>query len=334
MQALRRLLVLLLTGLVTYSCGNWGWESIETDNQEQLNVFGLISLDDSLQSFVVVHKTLDTAGPEDLVVGQDTIYYQAWEWYNQDTGLTEHDTTWYDPPWIQTVYESRYLVKDAVVVISDGTDSYTFERADPLASHEQNSNFYSYSDIFQDQAIYLNQDSSFSPQPDHDYALEIVTPGGLQLTGSVHTPPRPEIIEAALPDTLRLRNLFEVSWHYPGDYSASITTGARSNSWGVYLCGMDQSGTIEPGDTTWNSSLQSWCYEDQPDTNVFAELEIRLRILDDNYDKYFLATDSDVKDISNFLIGEGNIGTAYGVTGGFGVFGAVSSDWTRRIVTP
>jgi len=321
-----------LLAMLLLSCGNWGWESIDTDNQERLNVFGLISLDDSLPSFVIVHKTLDTAGPDQIAVRHDTVYFEAWEYYNNDTGQYEHDTTWYNPPWIRTVYESKYIVKNASVVISDAEDSYRFERSEDTSSTSEIQ--YYISNIFQDPAIYLSQDSSFIALPDHDYTLEITTPDGLSLNGTVHTPPRPEIIESTLADTLSLRNLFQISWHYAGDYSATIVMGNKSNSWDSYICGMEQSGVIEPGDTTWNSQLDSWCYEDNPDTNTFADIAIRLWLMDDNYDKYFLTTDSDVENISNFLIGEGSIGTAYGVEGGFGVFGAISADWVRRTVTP
>jgi hypothetical protein len=330
-KALLRGSTIALLFLLIVSCGKWGWESIETDNEEQLNVFGLISLDDSVSSFIVVHKTLDTAGPDQIVVGKDTIYYQAYEWEDWETGETIYDTSWYDPPWIRTRYESRYIVKDAEVTISDGTVEYQFIR-DPAHNSDVESS--SYGDIYSDPAIYLNLDQSFIPQPETNYTLDIRTPGGLTLTGAVRTPPRPQIIESSLADTLSIRNLFQVSWHYVGAYSAVVTTGRKNNSGEFWICGLEQSGIIQPEDTTWNSTIKSWCNDVAPEADALSDMDIRLRLLDENYYKYFLTTDDDVADISNFLIGTGGIGSAYGVEGCFGVFGAISADWTNRIATP
>ena len=181
-----RLLSLALVSLLVVSCGTWGWESIETDNEEQLNVFGLIAVDDSLESFVVVHKTIDTAGPLEIAVGYDTIYYDAYSYYDDDAGVMVTDTFWYDPPLIYTDYESRHVVKDAIVTISQGNVTYHFERAPSEAES------YWYSDIWNDPAIYLNVDGSFHPQPDTEYTLHIETPDGLTTTGTTRTPPIPE----------------------------------------------------------------------------------------------------------------------------------------------
>lgn len=330
MKIVFRYITISILFMLLISCGNWGWESIETDNEEQLNVFGLISLDDSLESFIVVHKTLDTAGPDEIDVGSDTIFYQVWEWFNEDIGQSEFDTVWYDPPWIKTRYESRYVVKDATVTLSDGTHNYQFIRA---PAEETNDEYRYYNDVFSDPAIYLNTDQSFVPQPETDYTLEITTPDGMSLSGSVRTPRKPQIIEQDLPDTLSLKQTFEVSWNSGGDYSATLSTGSQG-SWEYYICGIDQFGIMEAGDTTWNSSLNSWCYEEEYDPETNAIMTIRLRFMDDNYYKYFLATDDDAAEISNFLIGEGGIGNAYGVEGGFGVLGAISTDWTQRIAIP
>jgi len=317
--------------LILISCGNWGWESIESDNEEQLNVFGLISLDDSLESFIIVHKTLDTAGPDEETTGYDTIYYEIWEKYNEDTGLVEPDTFWYDPPYVRTIYESRYLVKNAIVTVSDGNREYSFVRS-PRA--RQGSDYFWYEDIFTDHAIYLNTDQTFTPLPNTTYSLDVTTPEGLELTGLLTTPPVPFIKENELPDTLSILKQFEIAWEYVGDNHATITTAQVGSDWINYVCGANQSGIIEPGDTTWVSTIDSDCYDGSQGQNTEAKLGIRLRFLDENYYKYFLGTDSDIAEISNFLVGTGGIGAASGVEGGFGVFGAISADRADRIVIP
>ena len=318
--------------MLMYSCGTWGWESIETDNEEKLNIFGVISLDDSLQSFIIVHKTLDTAGPDELEVGRDTVYYQVWDYYDYDLEETVVDTYWYDPPWIRTVYESRYLVKDATVTVSDGVQDYSFVRGPENISHVFDSGL---SNDFYDPAMYLNLDGSFRPLPDTDYTLEITTEQGLQVTGAVHTPPIPEIKEALLPDTVSIRNLFNLEWHYRGNYVTSVTTDYIDNYHDQYICGLDSRSTLEAGDTTWVSSFPTWCFEefDYSDPDAVTRMAIRVRFIDENYDRYFLST-GEVATISNILLGEGGIAEGYGIDGGFGVFGAVSADWSNRLARP
>lgn len=327
----RFFLVIFMFMMMT-SCGNWGWEAIDTDNEEKLNIFGLISLDDSLASFVIVHKTLDTAGPDAEIVGYDTVFYEAWEWFNEDTGMFERDTFWYDPPWIRTLRESLYIVKDATVIISDDDQSYHFIRSPGLVT-DPRYDFY-YDAFFSDPAIYLNTDGTFEPKPNTEYMLSITTPGGHHVTGSLTTPPLPRIKVDELDDTLSINRLFAVNWQYQGDFNTTISTGKASDDWEKYICGMDQFGVIEPGDTTWTSTIDSWCLENEPPEEIVVLMDLRLRYLDENYYRYFLASDDQVENISNFLIGEGSIGTAYGIEGGFGVFGAMSADWVTRYARP
>ncbi|MCF7823541.1 MAG: DUF4249 domain-containing protein [Candidatus Marinimicrobia bacterium] len=323
--------ILSLLIILIVSCGNWGWESIETDNQERLNVFGLISLDDSLESFVIVHRTLDTAGPDAFISRHDTIYFEIWDKYNENAGQFEPDTFWYDPPIIMDIYESKYFVKNASVTISDGTQEFSFVRSPRSRS---SSEYFWYENIFQDSAIYLNVDHTFHPQPNSEYFLHISTPDDLELTGSLMTPNIPSIYGANLPDTLSMLNQFEVSWKYSGDYHSSITTGQKVEDYPTYICGINQIGAIEPGDTTWFSVNDPGCFEQTPEPNSSSEITIRLRFLDENYYNYFMGTDSDIADISNFLVGTGSIGAAIGVENGYGVFGAISADRITRIAIP
>jgi len=315
--------------LFLVACDSWGWEAIDTDNQEHLNIFGLISLDDSLKSFIVVHKTLDTAGPEDHIIGYDTTYYEVFEWYHN--GVLHQDTSWYEPPYIRPVRESLFVVKDATVIVSDGTEDYVFVRS-PQAS-EQTGMFWDSGNIFADPGIYINVDNRFSPQPNRLYTLDITTPNGHHVRGTLTTPAMPQIREEALDDTLSLHRLYDVSWEYTGDFNTTISTGKLFYDWEEYICGMDQFDILEPGDTTWTSSIDSWCLNQNPDPDRISTMDIRLRFLDENYYRYFLASNKD-GDISNFLIGTGSIGTAYGLEGGVGVFGALSADWVTRYVTP
>lgn len=85
----------ILFGIIfLFSCGKFEWEDVEIDYDPELNVFGLISLTDSIESFVQVHRTMDLE-----------------EYYSSDY-YRDHD---------------RYVVDDAHVFISDGDDTSTFE---------------------------------------------------------------------------------------------------------------------------------------------------------------------------------------------------------------
>ena len=321
--------ITLLSLLMFISCGNWGWESIDTDNEEKLNIFGLISLDDSLESFVIVHKTLDTSGPDERTIGMDTIYYNVYEWYNEDTGLFESDTHWFEEPWIQTISEPLYIVKDASVIISDGTQNFEFHRQPPNLVSE-----YSYwrDDYLSDHARYVDTTGLFIPQVNTKYSLTINTPDGLAISGSLTTPPRPVIYESTTIDTVSMRQPFQVSWVNDGDYTTVVATGYSQYDYynEVYLCGMEQQSAVEPGDTTWTSRTDPYCFEDFHNPDLVVAMDIRVRFVDESYDKYFVQGGGNPQDISNILIGEGGIGEGFGIEGGFGVFGAISSSRIKR----
>ena len=328
-----RIASVLLVLFFLFSCGNWGWESIDTDNDEQLNIFGVISLDDQLESFIIIHKTLDTASPSDSVVGHDTIYFDIWEKYNEDTGMFEADTFWYDPPYILEIRESLYIVKDATVTISDGTIEYSFTRSPKVLPESEFVHYDNQDVLFSDEGIYRNIDSSFVPQPNTEYSLTITTPYGHAVSGVLRTPPIPQIYESDIDDTLSISNLFDVSWRYDGDYFSTIRTDFNNVTDSYYICGLPQYGTTQAGDTTWTSSIDSWCLENPDNTEGQTTLmDIKLRFLDENYYRYFLSADE--AEISNFLIGEGSIGGDYGIEGGFGVFGSLSSSKIQRVAIP
>lgn len=313
---------------VLISCGNWGWESIDTDNEAKLNIFGLISLDDSLESFVIVHKTLETSGPDEIVVGMDTIFYDVYEWYNEDTGMWVSDTFWYEEPWVQTITEPLYIVKDATVIISDGTQDFEFHRQAPTPSSK-----YSYwrNEYSSDLARYVDTTGQFIPQVNTYYTLSINTPDGLSASGSLSTPPHPVIYESTTIDTVSMRQPFQVSWAYAGDHTTVVATGYPSQeNYDFYLCGIEQQSAVEPGDTTWTSSTDPYCFEEFSNPDLVTEMDIRVRFVDDNYDKYFIQGGGNPENISNILIGEGGIGQGFGIEGGFGVFGAFSSSRIKR----
>ena len=49
------------------------WEKIEADYNPELIVFGLISLDPEIDSFVKVYRTLELSEESEIVINNDTI---------------------------------------------------------------------------------------------------------------------------------------------------------------------------------------------------------------------------------------------------------------------
>ncbi len=302
----RRLFVLVPTlwlGLF-WSCGKWGWEPVTGDTTPQLNVFGLISTDSTLQSFVVVHKTLGLSSP-DQTITYDTL------WYSYD-----HQHNGY---YVWPHIASSYLVDDAAVTISDGTQSWNFIlQADTT---------YGFMNRFSsDQSIYVDPAGTFTGVPDTDYELEITTPDSLHLTGQTHTPPKPVLYSDILPDTLVLHSNFTISWQFQADAINQIATYSDD-----YFCGSDYNELVRSGDSTWTTAYPFDCYRNEGGPST-SQLHIILKNLDPNYYGYFY--ENQANDFYSFLIGAGGTAIQYGVTGGLGVFGSFSRTGLARIAVP
>ncbi len=107
-QIFHSFLVMIIITFV--SCGKWDWEDVTSDEEPQLNVFALVSLDTAVQSFVEVRRTIGLSEPEDKLIGKDTVWY----------GDGKNDY------YIETVWASNFEVRDANVTISDGAGDYIF----------------------------------------------------------------------------------------------------------------------------------------------------------------------------------------------------------------
>ena len=79
------------------------WEDVTSNHEPVLNVLGLISADSIVTSFVRVHRSLRMDEAEDTLV-RDTIGGNIFIYYS-----------------------SRYVVRDANVIASNGINDYMFE---------------------------------------------------------------------------------------------------------------------------------------------------------------------------------------------------------------
>ena len=296
------LVVITFSAAISLSkCGKWGWEDVTSDHEPVLNVFALISLDTTIQSFVRVRKTLGLEEPERAIVRKDTIWY----------GDGPYDYR------LRDLWESQYLAKDATVTISDGTNDHVFSYVN-----------FEHDYYWDEQAIYLDTLNQFHPEPNTKYLLNVSTPDGKQLTGEVTTPPIPSIYSEQIPDTIHIRKTFTVTWK-PLETVHSLIRTSPILYW---ICGSEQRDVMEPGDSSWTSSIVD-CHYYENESSEPDSLMIELRTLDDNYYEYFLKHAWEDEFVS-FLLGGGNPGLALGVEGGYGVFGAIASNRVYRVVVP
>jgi len=295
--------------LLDLGCIGSNWEDVSSDYESELNVFAFISLNDSIPSFVQVRQTLGLEGPAWEVVGYDTVWY----------GEGPYDY------WINTILKSRYTVEDAQVLISDGETEYELTLIDPDSMYEME-DWWRYSNFWSG-GIYIDSLGLFIPEPEQTYFLKVTTLDGRELTGEVTTPPIPEIIEESVPDSIDANTSYTIEFKPMPDHYGKIITS--TDNW---ICGSQQSGFLEKGDSTWTASVEDcggdpWGW-DQPDTLV-----IKLFSIDDNYYDYFVKHGFD-DEFVNLLMGAGGSGPAFGVEGGLGTFCAVAMDRVETIIVP
>lgn len=287
--------------VIVTGCGKWGWEDVESDREPVLNVFALISLDSETPSFVRVHRTLGLEGWDMEIV---------------------KDTTWYgegpDDYAVNDVYVSRYFVRDATVTISAGIEDYPFYFSQEAYEHS-----------WYEEVNYVDTLGLFSPEPSKTYFLTVSTPDGMNLTGEVTTPPIPHIYVEEISDTVSHKKTYVVRWKSLGNTKVFL----RVNSIGRWNCGSDQWVVLENGETSWTSVVKdcgSWW---RPDEEEPDSILIELTSMDENYYNYFIKY-ADEDEFVNLLLGGGNTGLAYGVEGGYGVFGAIATDRIYRVLVP
>ena len=84
--------------LFSNACEEGTWELLEVDYEPVLNVFGIISLDPEVDSFVRVYRTTNLSEESEIYVGIDTI-------------------TWDDEDYYFDIYEPAAIIKNAQVSI-------------------------------------------------------------------------------------------------------------------------------------------------------------------------------------------------------------------------
>ena len=271
------------------------WEDVTSNHDPVLNVFGLLSADSILTSFVRVHRTLDMEEAADSLT-RDTI--------GGNTFIS---------------YTSRFIIRDAEVIVSNGENEFLFEYTD--YSFDLNGSL---------SEVYQYQGDDLYPQPGETWTLNITTPGGLSVTGETIIPPLPQISSEELPDSFQLDQTMEITWQPMADNYQIMNIGNYLGYFGYddyygggFSCGLWQENIIKPEEESWTyrRDICDESYDQEWDEDL---LLLNLMSMDNNYFDYFIKFGE--VEFSSSTIGEGGFGRSFGIDGGIGVFGSVAID--------
>ena len=318
------------------------WEDLAYDREPVLNVFGLISLDPELESFVRVYRSTNLSEVSEIRVDPFSDADQ-----NKDGELDENeilaladsdgDGQISDGEWLATAdldqdgtideeewqefftprYEPAAVLTDARVVLSTGSDSTFFEwRADRRA--------------------YYSSSSNFAPKPGTQYELEITAAGFEKITGSLITPEIPVFAVELHPDTLKLGHdkTVDLSWR-TGTAGKGVLTGKmlredieangeKDTEFDPQCVSLYKVVNLEEGTHTTDTVFCERTF-----TRPYL---LRLTAMDANYYEYFVT--GEASDYANTLLPSNTSqGWGVGIDGGYGVFGAIASDSMQRMIS-
>jgi hypothetical protein len=172
---------------------------LSADYDTVLNVIGIISLDENIESFVGVYRTTELMEISMLFTG---IVDTNW-WYERDTMYT----------WLDSLYEPAGVIDSAVVTIFNDIEIYTFE-------------FDSYARKY--------KPIGFTPSEDTHYNLKIEVNGFDTIIGELITPIKPYLDTLLIEDTLSASSTYTINWgnnQSSADHGLLIGKRVDSNVW-------------------------------------------------------------------------------------------------------
>lgn len=277
------------------------WEKIEADYDPELIVFGLISLDPEIDSFVKVYRTLELSEESEIIASTDT--------FQTD-----------DSTYIFSNYEPAGLIKNAEVSITSNGTSIPF-------------NFVSSQLFEREKNHYLDTLGIFIPQPGTIYTLNISVPGYPLVKGELLTPLIPVLIDSLIQDTISIKRDYDIVWEKLNSGKGILTgrlggvkDGEVSDSFIDCNPNLDRVVDIQEGSY---KVLAKIC--DDPPLDIMLPFKIGLMTMDDNYYQYFIKGEG--SKYNNFLLGsETTAGYSVGIQGALGVFGSIASTMTTVLI--
>ena len=344
---------LLLFLLLIFSCIGIEreWEEIESNYDHVLNVFGILNLDPGFTSFIGLYRTTDLNEVSQRFSRVDTLFYCNCEAEEEDERCwCEGDDEGY---WeVDSIYEPAAIIKDASVFVTDDNGvgfEFTFveniEMIDTIMF--DTTLFIDGYNIDFDTTIfdtnnfklnfYIDTTGNFRPQEGQNYTLSITAPNFDPVTGFLTTPFKPQLNSVfqrgSLTDTIFVDEPFDISYDYEPRGKALVTSEVMLGDWwndnsNTDWCG----GYFDPFIVDLNDGMQNnpsiypWlCFSDGEEV-IVKDYVLRLTAFDDNYYEYFIV--GEPGEYSNALLNSATTkGRSIGIDGGFGVFGAIASDW-------
>lgn len=304
--------------LLVISCGEWGWEKVESDYESELNVVGLISTDTSYLSFVSVHRTLKLDEREHYDV-YDTIWF----------GSGQYDYI------VERRMKSAYVVEDAQVTVYDDENAYAlyfvgskyFRNLEIEGSWETYRNMSSRFLLWDYGGFYFDSTFQFYPEPQKTYTIEIISSNGEIATGIVTTPPRPNALQDQTPDTVSILSGYKIAWEADSDHS-TIIKAHLTEDFSPYW--FPRNLYLKPEETSWYSQLDIWDRENIQNSDFESDsMVIDILSLDPYFDEYIRNADDEF--LSQYMgIGAKNL--SINVEGGIGLITSMSVNRIERVV--
>ena len=181
-----------------YSCyKSTEWEDVTADYDPVLNVMGIISLDENIESFVEVYPTIDLTSLSMVLVGYDSTFN-----YYEEKG---EDGGYWD---IKEIRKPANIIDSAIVKIFSETDTFLF-------TYDENDGRY--------------KNSDFEPAADSLYNLNVEVNGFEPVTGELITPSKPHI-DFTLNDTLSSSSTYTINWDEQESGNHGLIMGERIDS--------------------------------------------------------------------------------------------------------
>ena len=186
---------ILLPILLLSSCyKSTEWEDVTADYDPVLNVMGIISLDDNIDSFVGVYRTTELT--ETSLIFSGIVDTNWWYDYEEDTMYT----------WLDSLYEPAGFIDSAIVTVSDSQKSYRFNFIDKELNTDPETNW-----LLDSINVRQYKSEEFKPDPETTYFLTIEVNGFDPVTGELITPSIPHI-DSSLNDTLPSSSTYSINW--------------------------------------------------------------------------------------------------------------------------
>ena len=243
--------------------------------------------------------------------GSTTIIDTSYNWKHipeKDTMVVDSSDYRKDTSKVK-IHESKFLVKDAEVFISDGKEMYELKpirirnRFYPGQENTSFSKFFIFPE--EETVIYTDTTNRFQPQPNTEYYLTVKTDSLGKLTGTVKTPSEIYFTnKSGIEDTLIYNNSYTLKWNNVRTGNLQLKIGTRWHAREIEI----------------NRKDSSYKFLVESSRHQF----LTIRNMEENYYKYFHSEDSE--EISNIMIGRTVVAKSCGVKGGYGVFGALDFD--------